>query len=242
MRPQENTVKLYEEIEKERDRSKPMVGIHIRRTDKIGAEAAFHKADEYMKYVVEYYQRLEIQQHGEPFSLKQVYIATDAPNVIKECREKYPDYTFLGDESRANSASVHSRYNLDSLKQILVDIYMLSMSDYIVCTFSSNVCRLAYEIQQQRYVDGSWRFKSLDDIWYFAGGDHLHEVSLPQKQKDESELDLNIGDILNSAGNHWDGYSKGKNILNNNVGLYPLYKTKDKIKIVKFPTYPHVKL
>ena len=242
MRPQENTVKLYEEIEKERDIKKPIVGIHIRRTDKIGAEAAFHKSDEYMRHVVEYYQRLEIQQHGEPLSLKQVYIATDDPKVITECREKYPDYTFLGDESRANSASMRSRYNLDSLKQILVDIYMLSMSDYIVCTFSSNVCRLAYEIQQQRYVDGSWRFKSLDDIWYYAGWDHQHEAHLPHKPKDESELELKIGDLLNSAGNHWDGYSKGKNILNNDVGFYPLYKTKDKIKIAKFPSYPHVKL
>ena len=29
--------------------------IHVRRTDKLAAEAAFHGIDEYMKYVAEYY-------------------------------------------------------------------------------------------------------------------------------------------------------------------------------------------
>lgn len=30
---------------------KPIVGIHVRRTDKVGTEAAFHAVEEYMKYV-----------------------------------------------------------------------------------------------------------------------------------------------------------------------------------------------
>jgi hypothetical protein len=30
---------------------KPIVGIHVRRTDKVGTEAAFHDVEEYMKYV-----------------------------------------------------------------------------------------------------------------------------------------------------------------------------------------------
>ena len=47
-------------------------------------------------------------------------------------------------------AAVNSRYNLASLKGVIVDIHMLSQSDYLVCTFSSQVCRIAYEIQQQR--------------------------------------------------------------------------------------------
>ena len=116
------------------------------------------------------------------------------------------------------------------------------MSDYIVCTLSSNLGRLAYEIQQQKYPDGSWRLKSLDDIWYFAGGDNLHEVILPHTKNNSEEVDLEIEDVINSLGNHWDGYSKGRVRERDLIGMYPLYKTKAKVKTAKFPTYPHIKL
>ena len=51
LRPQSNTAELLKAAENGRDRSVPMVGIHVRRTDKVGTEAAFHSVDEYMKYV-----------------------------------------------------------------------------------------------------------------------------------------------------------------------------------------------
>ena len=111
---------------------------------------------------------------------------------------------------------------------------------YIVCTLSSNLGRLAYEIQQQRFIDGSWRVRSLDDIWYFNGGDNLHEVVLPHTKNNSDEINLEIGNIINSLGNHWDGYSKGKIKDKDMLGMYPLYKTKRKVKVAKFPTYPHV--
>ena len=241
LRPNEETFKLYTEAEKERDPSKPLVGVHIRRTDKIIAEAQYHSVDEYMVHVENYFQQQEIK-YGFSASPKQVFIATDDSKVFTECRQKYPDYTFIGDESRAKSASVTSRFSLDSLKKTMVDIHMLSISDYIVCTFSSNLGRLAYEIQQQKYPDASWRVKSLDDIWYFAGGDNIDEVILPHVKNSPDEINLQKGDVINSLGNHWNGYSKGKIKKSNTVGMYPLYKTKRKIKIAKFPTYSHVKL
>ena len=51
LRPQEKTAELLKAAENERDASIPMVGIHVRRTDKVGTEAAFHGVDEYMKHV-----------------------------------------------------------------------------------------------------------------------------------------------------------------------------------------------
>ena len=59
--------------------------------------------------------------------------------VLAECRRKFPEFTFLGDVSISKSASVSNRYNADSLRGIIVDIYMLSLTDYIVGTFSSQV-------------------------------------------------------------------------------------------------------
>lgn len=242
LRPQSNTAELLKAAENGRDRSVPMVGIHVRRTDKVGTEAAFHSVDEYMKYVEEYFQQLETNL-GRNVLKKRVYVASDDSKVLAECRKKFPDYEFLGDQAIAKSAAVSSRYNLNSLRGIISDIYMLSQSDYIVCTFSSQVCRIAYEIQQQRYVDGSWRYKSLDDIWYYGGQDeHQQEAIMSHHSTDREEIDLNIGDVIGVAGNHWNGFNKGRNHANNRIGLYPEYKTKEKIKIVSFPTYPHVKL
>ena len=103
------------------------------------------------KQVKEYFQQLETQS-GHQLSTKRVYVASDDPKVLSECRNKFPDYEFLGDLSIAKSAAVSSRYNLNSLRGIIADIHMLSLSDFMVCTFSSQVCRIAYEIQQQRYI------------------------------------------------------------------------------------------
>jgi len=60
--------------------------IHVRRTDKVGAEAAFHSIDEYMAHVEDYYKTLEKRQH---FDQRRVYIATDDASVIDEAKRKY---------------------------------------------------------------------------------------------------------------------------------------------------------
>lgn len=58
---------------------RPIVGVHIRRTDKIGTEAAFHTVEEYMKYVDEYYDQLEMVQHVRK---RRIFLASDEIMVI----------------------------------------------------------------------------------------------------------------------------------------------------------------
>ena len=48
------------------------------------------------------------------------------------------------------------------------------------------------------------------------------------------------GDVIGVAGNHWDGFNKGRNHRTNRIGLYPEYKTEEQVRIVDFPTYPQV--
>merc|ERR1719369_2311610 len=218
----------------------PIVGIHVRRTDKVGTEAAYHSVEEYMKYVDEYYIKYQL---SHPVDKRRVYVASDDPKVLGECRKKWPDYEFLGDQSVAKSAAVSSRYSDSSLKGIIQDIHMLSLTDYLVCTFSSQVCRIAYEIMQIHHVDAADKFKSLDDIWYFGGQhEHQQEAVYGYKAKHNNEIDLEPGDVVGVAGNHWNGFDKGRNHRNNRVGLYPEFLTKEKMKIVKFPTYSQVKV
>ncbi|EEC04309.1 hypothetical protein IscW_ISCW024155, partial [Ixodes scapularis] len=62
----------------------PIVGVHIRRTDK-HTEAAFHDVQEYMVQVEDYYAELSLTRRVEK---KRVFVATDEPRVVDEIRTK----------------------------------------------------------------------------------------------------------------------------------------------------------
>ena len=51
---------------------------------------------------------------------------------------RYQDYALVFNEVAATKAR-QQRYTLDSLKGIISDIILLSETDYLVCTFSSQV-------------------------------------------------------------------------------------------------------
>merc|ERR1711997_1383799 len=133
-------------------------------------------------------------------SKKQVYVASDDPKVLAECRKKFPDYEFLGDQSVSKTAAVSTRYSSNSLKGIITDIHMLSRTDFLVCTFSSQVCRVAYEIMQYLKPDASDNFKSLDDIWYFGGQDeHQQSAVMNHKANSREEIEAQCGRLRQEA-------------------------------------------
>ncbi|XP_059482746.1 alpha-(1,6)-fucosyltransferase isoform X2 [Neocloeon triangulifer] len=235
LRPQSNTYKMLEETSQKLGFQRPVVGVHIRRTDKVGTEAAFHPLEEYMTHVEEYFKQIEL---SKPVDVRRVYLASDDPTVIKDAKEKYPKYKFFGDADIAKTAAVATRYSDNSLNGIIIDIHFLAISDYLVCTFSSQVCRIAYEIMQNLHPDAADRFRSLDDIYYYGGqGSHNREAIMEHKATRPEEIDLQVGDIIGVAGNHWDGYSKGKNTRTGRVGLYPSHKVIERLELVDFPTY-----
>ena len=66
----------------------------------------------------------------------------------------------------------------------------MSISDITLC-ITSQVCRTAYELMQQRHVDASSRFRSLDDIWFYGGQEeHLQEAVLAHTPSGEGEVTL----------------------------------------------------
>ncbi|KAL1455011.1 hypothetical protein WDU94_009137 [Cyamophila willieti] len=239
-KPQPKTREFLNKYGEKINFQKPIVGIHIRRTDKVGTEAAFHHVDEYMAGVEEYYKQLALTQ---TVNEKRVYVATDDPQVLTEIQEKYPQYKVLGDPSIALTASVGRRYSESSLMGIITDIHFLSNCDFLVCTFSSQICRVAYEYMNTMYPDASARYRSLDDIYYFGGQiSRIHIAVLPHTPKDPSEMELVIGDRISVAGNHWNGYSKGTNLRTNQLALYPTFKVVPHVETAEFPTYPQVPL
>jgi glycoprotein 6-alpha-L-fucosyltransferase len=87
------------------------------------------------------------------------------------------------------------------------------------------VCRLAYELMNSLQPDASAQFKSLDDTFYFSGQIHrLNIAVIPHKPNSTLEMDIQVGDQIEVAGNHWNGYSKGTNLRTNKTLLYPTFK------------------
>lgn len=89
-----------------------------------------------MLAVEEYYQQLELKQ---TVGKRRIYLASDDAKVITEAKTKYPHYEILGDPTISKTAAISTRYSDSSLLGIINDIHMLSMSDFLVCTFSSQV-------------------------------------------------------------------------------------------------------
>ncbi|KAK3094131.1 hypothetical protein FSP39_024491 [Pinctada imbricata] len=239
-RPQPHLQKDLDRAQKKLGFSNPCVGVHVRRTDKLAAEAAYHSVDEYMRYVAEYFDKLEMIQEVPE---RKVFLASDDPSVLPEAKKNYPDYTFISDPSVTLSAGLNKRYTDESLRGVILDIHFLSLCDYLVCTFSSQVCRVAYEKMQTMHGDPSANFKSLDDIYYFGGQNgHYVEVVEEHVKRNSKEIDMEPGDLIGIAGNHWDGNSKGMNRRTGKTGLFPSYKTQNKLTIVDLPEYPEAKV
>ncbi|KAL5243985.1 hypothetical protein ACI65C_011395 [Semiaphis heraclei] len=237
-RPQPSTTSLFNEFSKRVRFQKPIVGIHVRRTDKLLGEASFHKLEEYMYHVEEYYKLKEL--NGE-YHKKRIYLATDDATLFDEARLKYPEYDVIGDPEISKNAGTQKRELDSSIMNIITDIHFLSQCDHIVCTFSSNVCRLAYEIMNSLQPDASTKFNSLDDTFYFSGQVHRLNVALISHKADNpDEMDLEVGDEIEVAGNHWDGYSKAVNLRTKKRLLYPGFKVTTKIEVLPFATYPNI--
>lgn len=99
---------------------------------------------------------------------------------------------------------------------------------------------MAYEIMQTLHPDASRYFRSLDDIYYFGGQNGHNQVAFREHvAQSAEELDLLPGDVVGIAGNHWDGFSKGRSHRTGKTGVYPSYKVHEHLDIVKFPTYPN---
>ena len=74
----------------------------------MGKEAAFHPVEEYMAPVLEWFRARQLTRPG---ARPRVYLASDDPRVLGECRDKYPHVEFFGDQKVAESAALSSRYN-----------------------------------------------------------------------------------------------------------------------------------
>lgn len=77
--------------------------------------------------------------------------------------------------------------------------------------------------QREFKVIGLGRF----DKWNISLIFFLRRVALlPHKAQSPDQVNLEVGEMVGVAGNHWDGFSKGRNLHTNQVGLYPSFKVR----------------
>ena len=74
---------------------KAMVAIQVRRTDK-KTEAFYQPIEAYMKHVKEYFEKIEIENKTK-LEEKRVYVASDDPNILDECKQKFPGFFFFNE-------------------------------------------------------------------------------------------------------------------------------------------------
>ena len=214
----------------------PIVGVHVRRTGN-PEDATFHEIEEYMEHVEEYYKLLRVREN---FDVKRVYLATEAEHLLEEAKTKYPEYEFISNTDQQFSTGDNFQQSAYVIKGIAIDIHLLSQTDFLVCAFSSNVCRLSYELMQTQQADASSYFHSMDVGYYVERQSTRHQRAICEyTARDNNELSLEAGDLLQWEA-EWNGMVKGRSDRLGTSGRYFRYMVEDVTREAEFTSYQEV--
>lgn len=224
-----------------------VVGLHIRRTDKLHSEARFHANSEYMKHVIAFYDKKEMV--SGPIENKLVFVATDDESAVGDLRHHYPEYQFVAQDGSAEFASLWAKRNsIDALYTLLIDTYLLAHSDYLVCTFSSGFSRLAYELGLYSNAKSTFAVQSLDVPFHYDYAFNPPRVALYHSvasKLHDGEWEMKPGDMFyereSESGNDWkiqartpkvyDGQFMASDFNQSDYGKVDWFKTREKIAV-----------
>ncbi|KAL7057410.1 hypothetical protein AAHC03_019330 [Spirometra sp. Aus1] len=189
----------------------PIASIHIRRTDKVGTEAASHAVEEYMFHVERFFELKEVEYVLEtgssrppPWSrLRRVFLASDDTSVFQEARSQYPRYEFIG--RQRNGSKYENRWSTAGVLAILVDLRLLVSANFLVCTASSNVCRLAYELLSAKspiHGDAAFQMQSVDQMYQCIHSQRRWWRAIA----DFSQEGVKLGDHVSISSTKLDGF------------------------------------
>ncbi|XP_003738096.1 alpha-(1,6)-fucosyltransferase-like [Galendromus occidentalis] len=238
MRPSELTEELLKQAKQSLGFKSPIVGLHIRRTDKL-FEAAYREVEDYMEHAEEFYAEL-----GADIP-KRVFVATDEPRVLDELRENFPEFVFISNTKSAELANdVDKRDSAESFQGLILDLFLLSQTDKLVCTLSSGVCRVVYELMQARRTDASDHVVSLDVPYFYAYvADPPRKTIYKHQPVERKGMNLNVGNCVAKISSQsvveeskkidrYDGFSLGilcgSSLL---AGSYPAFKTLPTVRV-----------
>ncbi|XP_064462436.1 alpha-(1,6)-fucosyltransferase-like isoform X3 [Ornithodoros turicata] len=162
----------------------------------------------------------------------------------------FPKYTFIYDKASAEEAhNEKSRSSSSALFAIVRDVYLLAESDFLVCTFSSGFCRVAFELMQTLHSDATSRAVSVDIDYFYAYVPFPPSKALFHNWAHlDSELDFDRGQLIEkpeslsalheAVGKEFcDGYQQGRILGSTKVGKYPTYKTAQTYRVVEYAAF-----
>jgi glycoprotein 6-alpha-L-fucosyltransferase len=214
------------------DFQNPIAGVHIRRTDKLDqGEANFHPVEEYMAHVDGYYDQLELTEEKVQ---RRLYLASEDPKVLQELQEKYPNYQVLSNFEATKEAN-KSRWTLESLVGVMTDIELLAACDFVVCTYSSNVCRIVLEKLQTKHHDAPNRVRSVDHL-YSNYGQNQELGRVVQESKDTRKLGVVRGDLVHVYYHViYAGHFLAKNLETNETWWVSSFEIENLVEESDFP-------
>lgn len=139
---------------------RPMVGVHIRRTDKLSREAKKYEVQEYFEHVDRFYAGMRNSTTPVP-SRPTVFIATDDPSAVARARHDYGAKYSIVNLAKATEIANKRNGRLTAVVDegtcwTIADILLLANSDFLVGTFSSQISRLAFELMAARVPHHSY--------------------------------------------------------------------------------------
>lgn len=211
----------------------PIVGVHIRRTDKI-VEADFRSILRYMEKVEEFYDILELTQKIDK---RRIYLATDEPAVIEKIFRRYSkSFEIIVNANHSTEAKNDSTRFISPLG-IITDVNLLSRCDYFVGTLSSNIGRRIFEFMFRQNLDAPERVASVDSNFYEIGNlVQKYKVLINHNSSNNRELQIKAGEIV-SSGDHNILTGLTKVTYQGKKGLIPSYKIEEIVEAVDFPKF-----
>lgn len=102
----------------------PIVSVHIERNS---PDSTSFSLKEYMTYAKDFYTKIELTKG--PLKIKRVFLVAD-DDIVTSLKKMYHDFSFITSEKK---------YSLSPLRDLVTDIFLLAQSDFMVCTFGSEV-------------------------------------------------------------------------------------------------------
>lgn len=202
IRPNNQLQQFIDQSRKDFQFQSPIVGLHIRRTDK-AEENKLYNIDQYMNKVNAYFNSLAKRNITVK---RRVFVITDEPFRISMLKKKYKNYQFIHPPlSQLKADTYTTRYSANNLKYFLRDVFLLAECDYLVITLSSNVGKVAYELHEVLYNHTlSQHYTSLDWDYQFFGhnpndGPWIMQANQNCSNNMTDGIDLMKGDYLESC-------------------------------------------
>ncbi|PXV96042.1 hypothetical protein C8E03_101675 [Lachnotalea glycerini] len=116
----------------------PLLGVHVRGTDKIIEVANLPYLNKRYHY--------EIKEYREQYDIKKILVITDSQEILEEYQKLYGNLIISTDANRSTSNSEHDATQVDNYinrrnkgVEILTDTYLAAKCDYFIGNGYSNV-------------------------------------------------------------------------------------------------------